>query len=119
MIDNEELLFNELYEKTKDCGRTQFVRLLMEKDRKNQELNKKYLNAVADYETTMFEKVQLKAQQKEFIKYLEDEKDRLIKGTSYYYIDGFDRQHSVNETIYDEVDVILQKYKSIIGENDV
>lgn len=61
----------------------------------------------------------VETQQKEFIKYLEDEKDRLIKGTSYYYIDGFDRQHSVNETIYDEVDVILQKYKSIIGENDV
>lgn len=55
-------------------------------------------------------------QQKEFIKYLEDEKDRLIKGTSHYYIDSFDRQHAVNETIYDEVDIILQKYKSIIGD---
>ncbi len=40
MLDNEELLFNELYEKTKDCGRTQFVRLLMEKDREVQKLNK-------------------------------------------------------------------------------
>lgn len=59
MLDNEELLFNELYEKTKDCGRTQFVRLLMKKDRENQELNKKYVNAVADYETTMAEKEQL------------------------------------------------------------
>lgn len=67
MMDNEELLFNELYEKTKDCGRTQFVRLLMEKDRKNQELNKKYLNAVADYETTMFEKGQLKKQLEEYL----------------------------------------------------
>lgn len=54
-------------------------------------------------------------EQKKFIKYLEDEKDRLIKGTSHYYIDSFDRQHAVNETIYDEVDVILQKYKKIIG----
>lgn len=40
MLDNEELLFNELYKKTKDCGRTQFVRLLMEKDREVQKLNK-------------------------------------------------------------------------------
>lgn len=40
MLDNEELLFNELYEKTKDCGRTQFVRLLMGKDREVQKLNK-------------------------------------------------------------------------------
>ena len=62
---------------------------------------------------------QNKNQQKEFIKYLEDEKDRLIKGTSHYYIDSFNRQHAVNETIYDEVDVILQKYKKIIGGNDV
>ena len=38
MLDNEELLFDELYEKTKDCGRTQFIKLLMEKARENQEL---------------------------------------------------------------------------------
>ena len=36
--DNEELLYNQLYEKTKDCGRTQFVRLLMEKERENKHL---------------------------------------------------------------------------------
>lgn len=45
MLDNEELLFDELYEKTKNCGRTQFIKLLMRKER----------------------------QQKEFINYLEDE----------------------------------------------
>lgn len=33
--DNEELLYNQLYEKTKDCGRTQFVRLLLDKEREN------------------------------------------------------------------------------------
>ncbi len=57
-------------------------------------------------------------QQKEFIKYLEDEKDRLIKETSHYYIDSFDRQHAVNEDIFDEVNDILQKYKRIIGVSD-
>lgn len=36
----EELLFNEIYEKTKNCGRTQFVRLLMDKERENKELKK-------------------------------------------------------------------------------
>lgn len=40
MLDNEELLFDELYEKTKDCGRTQFIKLLMQKERENQELKK-------------------------------------------------------------------------------
>lgn len=62
MIDNEKLLFDELYEKTKDCGRVQFVKLLMTKERENQELKQKYLNAVADYESVMFEKGQLKKQ---------------------------------------------------------
>lgn len=68
------------------------------------------------YKDVRLEIKEYKNQQKEFIKYLEDEKDRLIKGTSHYYIDSFDRQHAVNETIYDEVDIILQKYKSIIGD---
>ena len=35
---NEKLLFDELYEKTKDCGRVQFVKLLMTKEKENQEL---------------------------------------------------------------------------------
>ena len=38
MLDNEKLLFDELYEKTKDCGRVQFVELLMTKERENKEL---------------------------------------------------------------------------------
>ena len=40
MLGNEKLLFDELYEKTKDCGRVQFVELLMTKERENQELKK-------------------------------------------------------------------------------
>ena len=47
---NEELLYNQLYDKTKDCGRTQFVRLLMEKERENKNLKDEIYksNAVAD-----------------------------------------------------------------------
>lgn len=59
MLGNEKLLFDELYEKTKDCGRVQFVKLLMTKERENKELKKRYENAVADYENVMFEKEQL------------------------------------------------------------
>ena len=57
-------------------------------------------------------------QQKEFISYLENEKDRLIHETSHHYTDSFDRQHVVNEDVYDEVDKILNKFKEIIG-NDI
>lgn len=90
-----------------------YVKRLQEENKilkENAEHNDKVVDKVN------WENMLLKNQQKEFIKYLEDEKDRLIKETSHYYIDSFDRQHSVNETIYDEVDMILQKYKSIIGE---
>lgn len=47
---NEELLYNQLYDKTKDCGRTQFVNLLMEKERENKNLKDEIYksNAVAD-----------------------------------------------------------------------
>lgn len=90
--------------------------------KENQELKKQveertkmYLNAYKYAQGMENEVITLNTQQKEFIKYLEDEKNRLIKETSHYYIDSFDRQHAVNETIYDEVDIILQKYKEIIG----
>lgn len=39
-FNENELLFDELYEKTKDCGRVQFINLLMEKERENEELKK-------------------------------------------------------------------------------
>lgn len=89
----------------------------------NEELKKQLKDKTEDYkrmkdnfDSKVDVLTKIETQQKEFIKYLEDEKDRLIKGTSHYYIDSFDRQHAVNETIYDEVDIILQKYKSIIGD---
>ena len=130
MLDNEKLLFDELYEKTKDCGRIQFVELLMTKERENKELKQKYLNAVADYETTMFEKEQLKKQveeykdkinwyenfevnktidklrikhnnqQKEFIKYLEN---------------MLDDENDIFSVV--RVKDVLQKYKEIIGDD--
>ena len=55
-------------------------------------------------------------QQKEFINYLEDEKDRLARECSNVYEDGLGRTRLVNEDIFDEIDNILQKYREIIGE---
>ena len=92
---------------------------------KLQKENKKLNGAIQTYDILLKANVeenkqlkeQLKKQQKEFIHFLEDEKDILIKEISHYYIDSFDRQHAVNETIYDEVEMILQKYKEIIGDD--
>ena len=127
--------------------------------KENQELKQKYENAVADYETTMFEKEQLNSlvnscqekirqlkkqlkpdyytkglegtlkeyqeimtkfytQQKEFVKYLEDEKDRLARECSNIYEDSLGHTRLVNEDKFNEVNDILQKYKSIIGVSD-
>lgn len=57
-INNEEaiIIFNSLVGEKADC---QTVKSLL---KENQELKEKYLNAVADYETTMAEKEQLKRQ---------------------------------------------------------
>ena len=38
MLSNDKLLFDELYEKTKDCSRVQIVKLLMTKERENKQL---------------------------------------------------------------------------------
>lgn len=48
---NEELLYNDIYEKTKECGRTQFVRLLMDKEREIKQL-KNTINKAKDYINT-------------------------------------------------------------------
>ena len=57
----------------------------------------------------------LETQQKEFIKYLEDEKDRLARECSNIYEDSLGHTRLVNEDKFNEVNDILQKYKSIIG----
>ena len=53
--------------------------------------------------------------QKKFIEYLENEKDRLARECSQIYEDSLGKTRYVNEDIFNEVDTILSKYKSIIG----
>ena len=129
MLDENELLFDELYEKTKDCGRVQFINLLMEKEREKQELKEQldylrsgeYLNQLR-FERDMLQHVvdnskvskvdkefidmthrntELLAQQKEFIEYLED---MLVSELDIF-------------TVVRVCDV-LSKYKEIIGVKD-
>ena len=58
-FNENELLFDELYEKTKDCGRVQFINLLMEKERENQEL-KKQLEELEEQNFNLREDIMLK-----------------------------------------------------------
>ena len=128
-FNQNELLFNELYEKTKDCGRVQFINLLMEKERENQEL-KKQLDELQAVYNNMFKchcnRVQVEtllSQQKEFIEYLESE---MILFQEYMKeIECSDRCHGDYPITYwsskyklNEVAEILSKYKEIIGVKD-
>lgn len=56
-------------------------------------------------------------QQKEFLNYLEDEKDRLARECSNIYEDSLGHTRLVNEDIFDEINDVLKKYKEIIEEN--
>lgn len=62
MLDDNELLFDELYEKTKDCGRVQFIKLLMEKERENQELKEQIEVGKEQYNDLVEEKENLQEQ---------------------------------------------------------
>lgn len=60
----------------------------------------------------------LENQQKEFIEFLENEKDRLARECSHIYEDSLGKTRLVNEDIFNEVDTILSKYKEIIVGKD-
>lgn len=60
----------------------------------------------------------LENQQKEFISYLENEKDRLARECSQIYEDSLGKTRYVNEDIFNEVDKNLSKYQEIIGGKD-
>lgn len=59
-----------------------------------------------------------KEQQKEFIEWLEKEKDRLKRECSPIYEDSLGKVRLVSEDIHDETNRILLKYREIIGGNN-
>lgn len=67
------------------------------------------------YKDVRIEIKSYKNQQKEFIEYLENEKNRLAKECSYTYEGSLGRLLYVNEDIFNEVNRILSKYKEITG----
>ena len=120
-FNDNELLFNELYEKTKDCGRVQFINLLMEKEREIKEL-KEQLETVRKkykFEAKTRDKVykmlrRKDSQQKEFIEYLESEIKYWEEQEQQWIKLGFMKfgGEANNKIIFKKV---LSKYKEIIG----
>lgn len=136
MLDDNELLFDELYEKTKDCGRVQFINLLMEKERENQELKEQldylrsgeYLNQLR-FERDMLQHVvdnskvskvdkefidmthrntELLAQQKEFIDYLDAIISYLENDIKYYENNYTPTGKYLKETRTNQYNCLLQ-----------
>lgn len=137
-LSNENLLFDEIYEKTKDCGRVQFVKLLMTKERENKELklqlkgtthcfdeeeHKKLKKQLEEYKDKInryenfevnktIDKLRLKhnTQQKEFIDYM----NKTIEELECDDIDDEEMKGYLIQRIYIFKE-ILSKYKEIIG----
>lgn len=84
---------------------------LEEYKKENKTLSKDKLECLTKY-TTML------TSQDKFIKYLEDEKDKLAKECSNIYEDSLGETRLVNEEIFNEINNILQKYKEILGGNN-
>lgn len=61
-MNEEELLYNEIYEKIKDCGRNQFIKLLMAEKRESKIWKEKYQEMVLECQ---------QLRQDNLIKYLE------------------------------------------------
>ena len=103
--------------------------------KESKELNQKYLNAVADYETTMAEKEQLKKQLKEskdnyncLLKQKEQFEYIMSKQVDYQgkqkeFIEWLEAMNRMYQNEYKDIDAaehyncVLQKYKSIIGDD--
>ena len=135
MLDDNELLFDELYEKTKDCGRVQFINLLMEKERENQELKKQLEEIKNEPLTNRIGRIDSvianiysrnRTHKKEFIEWLEKEIEAIENKLNRYnelVKQGKETDFEYYESIIDErkFDIYmktLRKYKEIIGDKD-
>lgn len=135
MLDENELLFNELYEKTKDCGRVQFIKLLMEKERENQELKEQLEVGKEQYNDLVEEKenlqeqlssntLQFENQQKSFIEWLENmigkEKDDLNAVMELLKLSEEDLKcngiYKFCESFIIKLEEILSKYKEKVED---
>ena len=90
-------------------------KLKKELEEYREQVNKGLYNTCLPYTTGYNKAIKDKEnQQKEFIEYLENEKDRLARECSRIYVDSLGKTRLVNEDIFNEVDKILSKYKEII-----
>ena len=107
------------------CKQLQDKKTYLDLVKENQILKEKYENAVADYETTMAEKEQLKKQLKdktEDYKRMEDNFDSKVDVLTEIDTQQKEFINFLEDNYKETQDIwyikILQKYKSIIGVSD-
>ena len=132
MLDNEKLLFDEIYEKTKDCGRVQFVELLMTKERENKELKLQLKGTTHCFDEEEHEKLKKQLEEyKDKINWYENFEvnktiDKLrIKHNNQQkeFIGWLEAMSKMYENEYKDIDIaghyncVLAKYKELIGDD--
>ena len=132
MLDNEKLLFDEIYEKTKDCGRVQFVELLMTKERENKELKLQLKGTTHCFDEEEHEKLKKQVEEyKDKINWYENFEvnktiDKLrIKHNNQQkeFIGWLEAMSKMYENEYKDIDIaghyncVLAKYKELIGDD--
>lgn len=113
-MSDYKTLLQETLEKHKNKYIKRCEKLLAE----DVELNPEDLY-MAELEQRAMDCEAMEMHQKEFIKYLEEEEDRLARECSNIYEDDLGKTRLVNEDIFNEVNNILKKYKKIIGDDKV
>ena len=112
----------ELSEERAECIANKYNSLVKELQEKNKatEEERDYLYSIltAKNKWLSIGNDKYRSQQEEFIKYLEDEKDRLVRENSNIYEDSLGKTRLVNEDIFNKINLILQKYKEIIGDDN-
>ena len=131
---NEEILYNRLYERTREFGRNQFVREITRMERENKQLKEDFqalrvtnisLNDLVnscqkEIRNLQQERDKYKSIVEEVNNFLLEEKDRLARECSQIYEDELGKTRLVNEDIFNEVNKISDKIKELEeGVNNV
>ena len=90
--------------------------VIHDKDKFNEILLYYHFKQNEEIEQLQQENKKYKNQQKEFIEYLENEKDRLARECSPTYEYSLGKTKLVSEDIFNEVDKIISKYEEIIDK---
>lgn len=109
MYENGVYFSSEVDEKDKEIDK-----LKKQLENANKQIEQ-YQEEVCILDMITDENIKYKNQQKEFISYLENEKDRLARECSQIYEDSLGKIRLVNEDIFNEVNKNLSKFKEIIG----